>query len=132
MDVCVLPAAFPEAAPLEGGIGWRGEVTGKRGSTAKGNQQVEVYGSWFSLKDPDRILPVVQEAAEGEEAEEGEEEEEEGEESEKGQEGGEEESSESDSEDRPLGAQFRADAAMKRKRACDDSDDDADDELIRV
>ena len=52
----------------------------------------------------------------------------EGEESEKGQEGGEEESSESDSEDRPLGAQFRADAAMKRKRACDDSDDDADDE----
>ena len=25
-------------------------------------------------------------------------------------------------------AQFRADAAMKRKRACDDSDDDADDE----
>ena len=41
---------------------------------------------------------------------------------------GEEESSESDSEDRPLGAQFRADAAMKRKRACDDSDDDADDE----
>ena len=128
MDVCVLPAAFPKAAPPQDGIGWRGEVTRKRGSTAKGNQQVEVYGSWFSLNDPDRILPVVQEAAEGEEAEEGEEEEEEGEESEKGQEGGEEESSESDSEDRPLGAQFRADAAMKRKRACDDSDDDADDE----
>ena len=128
MDVCVLPAAFPKAAPPQDGIGWRGEVTRKRGSTAKGNQQVEVYGSWFSLNDPDRILPVVQEAAEGEEAEEGEEEEEEGEESEKGQEGGEEESSESDSEDRPLGAQFRADAAMRRKRACDDSDDDADDE----
>ena len=142
MDVCVLPAAFPKAAPPQDGIGWRGEVTRKRGSTAKGNQQVEVYGSWFSLNDPDRILPVVQEAAEGEEAEEGEEEEgeeeegeegegeeeEEGEEGERGQEGGEEESSESDSEDRPLGAQFRADAAMKRKRACDDSDDDADDE----
>ena len=29
---------------------------------------------------------------------------------------------------RPLGAQFRADAAMKRKRACGDCDDDADDE----
>ena len=46
----------------------------KRGSVAKNNQQVEVYGAWFRLADRDRIMPVEQLEEEGEE-EEGEEEE---------------------------------------------------------
>ena len=63
LDVCVLPEAFPHAPPPgEGMVGWRGEVTKKRGSASKGTQQIQVYGAWFSLNDSARIRPIQQEA----------------------------------------------------------------------
>ena len=60
-DVCVLPAAFPQAPPPgEGMVGWRAEVQAKRGSAAKANEQVRLFGAWFKLGDTNRILPVEQ------------------------------------------------------------------------
>ena len=56
-DVCVLPAAFPnDAAPKIGMIGWRGEVTAKRGARSKGNEQIEVFGAWTTQ---DRLRRVT-------------------------------------------------------------------------
>ena len=82
-DVCVLPAAFPnDAAPKSGMIGWRGEVTAKRGARSKGNEQIEVFGAGFTLYDRDRIVPVTQ--LEDSEAEESDKESDDGEEGEKG------------------------------------------------
>ena len=79
-DVCVMPAAFPDEELTEAGsVGWRGLVTGKRGSGE--NVQVEVFGAWFKLQDESRIRPITQ-LEEGEGEAEGEEGEEEGEEEE--------------------------------------------------
>ena len=79
--MCVLPAAFPTAAPpSDGMLGWRAEVMAKRGSKAKNTYQIKVFGHWFELGDTARIMPVKQleeqeESGEEEEEEEGEEEE---------------------------------------------------------
>ena len=67
-----MPAAFPDfELTVEGSVGWRGLVTGKRGSGE--NVQVEVFGAWFRLHDDNRIRPITQpEEGEGEgEGEEG-------------------------------------------------------------
>ena len=73
-DVCVLPAAYPLSKLKKAGtIGWRAEVTAKRGRCSS-SAQIKVLGAWFDLNDKSRILSVVQEGEE----EEGEEEEETG------------------------------------------------------
>ena len=77
-DVCVLPLAFPEETlKMPGAIGWRGEVTGKRGGGK--SVQVRVFGAWLGLYDARRICAIEQEESEEEEGEEEEGEEEEGE-----------------------------------------------------
>ena len=86
------PSAYPEQKPPKSGmLGWRCVVQGKRGSSAKGTQQIMVHGTWFHLRDTDRIRSVSQRegGAEGEEREEGEEGEErdEGDEGDEGEEG---------------------------------------------
>ena len=93
-DVCILPAAF-EGFPLrEGSIGWRGQVTAKRGG-GLAKAQVEIFGTYFSLLDRSKILPIVQ-PEEEEEAEDDENggEDEEGEEEGSDEEEGEEEADE--------------------------------------
>ena len=93
-DVCILPAAF-EGFPLrEGSIGWRGQVTAKRGG-GLAKAQVEIFGTYFSLLDRSKILPIVQ-PEEEEEAEDDEDggEDEEGEEEGSNEEEGEEEADE--------------------------------------
>ena len=61
MDVCVLRAAFPHSQlTKEGSIGWRVQVTEKRGNRTKGTLQIRVSGHWFRLDDRDRILPITQ------------------------------------------------------------------------
>ena len=107
LDVCVLPAAFPRAPLSEGMVGWRAEVTAKRGSQMKGTQQILAFGAWFSLSDTERILPIRQ-LEEGEE-EEGEEEEGEEEEGEEHQESEEDEGEGS---------------SKRQRRVLDSSDDD--------
>ena len=72
-------------------MGWRAEVTAKRGSKEKNTQQIKIYGAWFYLSDTERIVPIEQLEEEGEE-EEGEEESEE-------EEGDEEEGDEDSSDD---------------------------------
>ena len=66
------PSAYPEQKPPKSGmLGWRCVVQGKRGSSAKGTQQIMVHGTWFHLRDTDRIRSVSQRegGAEGEERE---------------------------------------------------------------
>ena len=95
LDVCILPAAFPTwALPSDGKVGWRAQVTAKRGSEKKGTQQILVCGAWFSLTDQDRVKPIKQ----LEEEEEDESEEDEGEEEDEEDEG-ESEEEESDAEE---------------------------------
>ena len=82
LDVCVLPASFPTCSLTEtDSIGWRVEVTNKRGSQSKGTQQIEVSGAWFWFTDRSRILPIQleedkdeSESDEGDEGDEGDEE----------------------------------------------------------
>ena len=57
-------------------------MTAKRGARSKGNEQIEVFGAWFTLYDRDRIVPVTQ--LEDSEAEESDKESDDGEEGEKG------------------------------------------------
>ena len=90
-DVCVLPLAFPEEdLKMPGAIGWRGEVTGKRGGGK--SVQVRVFGAWLKLYDARRICAIEQVEGEEVEGEEEEGEEEEGEEKEGEKEEGEESS----------------------------------------
>ena len=68
-DVCVLPAAFPGfELKTPGAIGWRGEVTRRRGG-GKVAVQVQVFGSWFELLDRRRICAIEQVEDEGDEEE---------------------------------------------------------------
>jgi hypothetical protein len=95
-DVCVLPLAFPgEELKMPGAIGWRGEVTGKRGGGR--SVQVRVFGAWLELYDARRICAIEQVESGQEEGEE-EGEEEEGEEEEGEEEEGEEEEGEESTE----------------------------------
>ena len=115
-------------------------MTAKRGSVAKHNQQVEVYGAWFKLLDSDRILPVEQLEEEGEEEEgeeeEGEEEEGEEEEGEEEEEEGEEahggsQPADSSGEDEQLHV-TTARSAGSRKHTRPAAVDSSDEEAARV
>jgi hypothetical protein len=66
-DVCVLAAAYPDAAERLGAdrVGWRGAVSAKRGGGLR-NAQVTVFGSWFALSDTTRLQPILQEGGEDE------------------------------------------------------------------
>jgi len=65
-DVCVLAAAYPDAAEHLGAdrVGWRGAVSAKRGGGLQ-KAQVSVFGSWFVLSDTTRVQPILQEDEEG-------------------------------------------------------------------
>ena len=132
-DVCVLPAAFPKAhAVAEGKVGWRCEVTAKRGSVAQNNHQIKVHGAWFSINDTDRIRPITQlqeESGEegGEESdEESADDEESGEES--GEESDEESGEESDEGDKEGGEESEGAGEEVSNGSSPPPEDDSSDE----
>ena len=65
-DVCVLAAAYPDAAERLGAdrVGWRGVVSAKRGGGLRA-AQVTVFGSWFYLSDATWLQPILQEGEKG-------------------------------------------------------------------
>ena len=65
-DVCVLQAAYSgEQLQNRSAVGWRAQVTAKRGGPTR--PQVSVFGSWFNLKDAATIAPIEQESDDDEE-----------------------------------------------------------------
>ena len=60
-----MAGAWPEVElSKEGSIGWRAEITNRRGKFSRsGRIEIEVFGTWFALLDRDSILPVEQEDA---------------------------------------------------------------------